>query len=272
MSGETVPFTDAAARPSGDIQAVSRTAQILALFGPARPTLTVVQGATLLGLNRTTTNRYFMSLTAAGLLERCPDQQASFQPSRLLYQLGAFALGKQQLTEIAPPVMRELSADAQLTVAVALWGASGPVVVHVEQHMNWGAAVTVRVGQQLASDAAQTQVFLAFLPDRFAVERLLGSVPGPQRDDLSERVEKVRVSGTGYAATPAGVAILAAPVFGAQGICATIALVGTTTVLAPGRAAREVEMLTAAAYRLTDLMGGSWPLPEPRSAAEPGSA
>ncbi|MEQ3550789.1 helix-turn-helix domain-containing protein [Pseudonocardia nematodicida] len=263
MGGDTVPFAGAGSRSTGDIQAVARTAQILALFGPARPTITVAQGATLLGLNRTTTNRYFMSLVAAELLERCPDQTAAFQPSRLLYQLGAFALGRQRVTEIAPPVMRELSADAHLTVAMALWGASGPVVVHVEQHVTWGAAVTVRVGHQLASDAAQTQVFLAFHPDRFAVERLLGAVPGTLREDLHERAAQIRSTGIGTATTPAGVRILAAPVFGAQGMAATIAVIGTATALAPGLAAREESLLTAAAVHLTDLMGGTWPLPTP---------
>ncbi|WP_226350011.1 MULTISPECIES: IclR family transcriptional regulator [unclassified Pseudonocardia] len=271
MSGDTVPLPDVGSRSTGDIQAVARTAQILALFGPSRPTLTVAQGATLLGLNRTTTNRYFMSLVAAELLERCPDQQASFQPSRLLYQLGAFALGRQQVTEIAPPVMRDLSADAHLTVAMALWGAGGPVVVHVEQHVTWGAAVTVRVGHQLASDAAQTQVFLAFHPDRFAIERLLGTVPGAQREDLNERAEQARASGIGSTTTSAGVRILAAPVFGARGLAATIAVIGTATALAPGSAAREESLLTAAAMRLTDLMGGTWPLPVPDAVAGPES-
>lgn len=257
---------------SGDIQAVSRTAQILALFGPEHPTLTVAAGATLLGLNRTTTNRYFISMEAAGLLERNPDAPTSFQPSRLLNQLGAFALGRQRVTEIAPPVMRELAAESQLTVAMTLWGTAGPVVVHIEEHQTWGAQVTVRVGSQLPLDAAQALVFMAFHPDRLMVERLMSGVSGGQRRDLETRMEKIRSGAMGQRVALSGVSIFAAPVFDARGICATVALIGTVEKLPVEGSAREHAMLTRTAQRITDLMGGTWPAPLDADVREDGTA
>ncbi|MCZ2847812.1 IclR family transcriptional regulator [Modestobacter sp. VKM Ac-2978] len=268
MDAEMMSLPGAGAGSSGDIQAVARTAQVLALFGPRRPTVTVAQAAALLGLNRTTTNRYFMSMESVGLLERSPEHAAAFQPSRLIYQLGAFALGRQHVLEVGPPLMRDLAAEARLTVSMALWGASGPVVVHVEQYVTWGATVTVRVGHQLGIDAAQTQVFLAFHPDRFAVERLAGTVPGQQRDGVDERMRATEATGLGLATTPEGVRIIAAPVFGAQGLAATLAVVGTSTVLPAGRSTLAEELLLRTAHAFTDRMGGAWPLPRPQSDPE----
>lgn len=48
-----------------DIQAVSRMAQILRLFGPDAPELSVSEATERLQLNRTTVHRYLTSMTAA---------------------------------------------------------------------------------------------------------------------------------------------------------------------------------------------------------------
>lgn len=73
--------SDTGAASNGDIQAVSRTAQILTLFGPETPEVTVAEAAERLGLNRTTLHRYFVSLEAAGLLERTEERNSVFTPA-----------------------------------------------------------------------------------------------------------------------------------------------------------------------------------------------
>ena len=55
-----------------DIQAVSRTAQILGLFGPETPELSVAETTRRLGLNRTTAHRYFSSMISSGARSLVP--------------------------------------------------------------------------------------------------------------------------------------------------------------------------------------------------------
>ena len=74
-----------------DIQAVSRTAQILGLFAPETPELSVAEATRRLGLKRTTVHRYFSSMISSGLLERVEDS-ALVRPGRSILQLGSFTL------------------------------------------------------------------------------------------------------------------------------------------------------------------------------------
>ena len=245
---------------AGDIQAVSRAAQILALFSPERPLVTVAQGAELLGLNRTTVNRYFMSLEAAGLMQRNADQPTAFEPSRLLCQLGAFALSQQRVTDVAPPLMRDLAAESGLTVAMALWGSVGPVVVHVAEQFFGAAAVSVRIGSQLNIDSAQSQVFLAYHPDRLLAERLLATVPTDIRDGLARKIDRIRTDHVESRVSLYGVSIFGAPIFDVRGICATIAILGTSDLLPMDGSAVAAGRLLRTAREITERMGGEWPV------------
>ena len=248
-----------ASAPTGDIQAVSRTAQILGLFTPLRPMVTVAEGAALLGLNRTTTSRYFGSLESAGLLVRTADQSSAYEPGRLLMQLGAFALGRRRVDVIAPPLMRDLSARTHLTVVLSLWGIAGPVVVHSEDHSDANASISVRTGTQLPITSAQAQVFLAFHPDKFLVERTVSTLDSQGRRDMEQRLALIRTSTTGQQVSGNGISIFAAPVFNAGGICAALAVLGTTAMLPVDNSPKEGAHLMDAAKEITDLMGGVWP-------------
>ena len=240
-----------------DIQAVSRTAQILGLFAPETPELSVAETTRRLGLNRTTVHRYFSSMISSGLLERVEDS-ALVRPGRSILQLGSFTLGQQRIMQMAPAHMRELALDVKVTTVLSLWGASGPVVSLVEE-TDHATVVTVRVGSQLALNSSQAKVFLAFLPDQFHADRLTGSLPEPQRTETRRRIEAIRQAGMSSDVNHRGICILAAPVFAATGICATIAVVGTERMLPDALDSREATALKAVCKRLTKEMGGKWP-------------
>lgn len=240
-----------------DIQAVSRTAQILGLFAPDTPTLSVAETTRRLGLNRTTVHRYFSSMISSGLLERV-DDSAAVRPGRSMLQLGSFALGQQRIMQMAPTYLRELALDIKVSTVLSLWGTSGPVVSLVEE-ADHPTLVTVRVGSQLSLSSSQAKVFLAFLPDQFHADRLTGSLPEPQRTETRERIEAVRKARMSSDVNHRGICILAAPVFAATGICATIAGVGTERMLPAALDSREAMALMDACRRLTKEMGGTWP-------------
>ncbi|MEV0088717.1 helix-turn-helix domain-containing protein [Saccharopolyspora sp. NPDC050642] len=242
---------------SSDIQAVTRASQILALFRPDRPHLTVAAAATELGLNRTTTHRYFTSLVSSGLLERGRDG-TSFVPGGLLVQLGTFALGRRAVVDLAPAHLARLSREIRLSSALSLWGSTGPVVTRVEEDSTNTVVVSVRVGHQLPVDSAQSQVFLAFMADRSKVDQLLDG-----NGELRERVERVRL--TGMASThiaESDITALGAPVFDEAGICATIAVIGTARTLPVHEPHAAGRALLETAFALSKELGGERHYPQ----------
>lgn len=242
---------------SSDIQAVTRASQILGLFRSDRPHLTVAVAAAELGLNRTTTHRYFASLVSSGLLERGRDA-TSFVPGGLLVQLGAYALGRRTVVDLAPAHLARLSRATRLSSALSLWGASGPVVTRVEEDSSNAVVVSVRVGHQLPVDSAQNQVFLAFMADRDRVERALA---GDAR--LTENVERARKTGIASThITESDITACGAPVFDEAGICATMAVIGTARTLPPREPHPAVQALADTAFALSAELGGERHYPE----------
>ncbi|MGH3629035.1 MAG: IclR family transcriptional regulator [Sciscionella sp.] len=244
---------------AGDIQAVDRVGQILRLFSAEQTTMTVTEVAEQLGLNRSTTHRYFTSLVAAGLLER-GRKPSRYEPGGLLVQLGAAALGRRQVLDIAAPYLRQVCHDSHLTTVMSLWGYSGPVVSRVEEDNTRSVLVTVRVGAQLELHSAQAKVFLAFLPDQLRVDRLLATLPETERDTLRHQLDDTRHTGIATDhLTDTGITALATGVFDEHGICATIALVGTARTLPVDSPGSHQQDLLNTAAEISARMGHTPP-------------
>ena len=241
---------------SGDIQAVSRVGQIFSLFSPTVTELTASEVADLLGLNRTTAYRYCTSLVTAGFLER-GGRRGSFVLGGLMLQLGILALGRRAVVELAPAQLSLLSAAAHTTALLSLWGANGPVVTRVEENAQRTVLITVRVGMQLAADTAQMKVFLAWHPDQFAVERVIGHLDAGARAKLEQELEQIRDTGLCIVDEVDGLIGAAAPVFDEYGICATVALIGTDRMADFTAGSAEMAMLKSTAATLSDQVGGN---------------
>jgi DNA-binding IclR family transcriptional regulator len=239
-----------------DIQAVSRVSQILSLFDPATPEVTAGEVAERLGLNRTTAYRYCTSLVAAGLLERSAG--GGYVPGGLLLQLGAFAVGRRRVVNLAPRHMQALSRATQSSTVLSLWGLTGPVVSRVEENVSTIVIVSVRVGSHLPLDAAQSKIFLAYHVDQLSMERLMANLPSPTRDELRADVERVRAVGHCSAMSTPGVVAVAAPVFDEYGICATLAIVGPDNTLSMSDDAPELRVVIDTARELTRELGGHY--------------
>lgn len=237
---------------TGDIQAVQRVGQLLALFTVNRPRLTVAEAASLVGLNRSTVSRYFGSMVLAGVLERSRDEATAYEPGPLLLQLGAVAQGQRRVLDLAPSHMRRLSRETGLTVVLSLWGAAGPVVSLVSEIGTNPILITVRVGTTLDMDSAQGHLFLRFSQDREAIAKYWESLDAAKRSRVEADVAAAGATGLASAPAPMGMSILAAPVFSDHDIAATIAVVG-----APAGAPHTAAALRHAARRITADMGGS---------------
>jgi len=240
-----------------DIRAVSRVAQILALFSPTRPSVTSTTVATQLGMNRTTAYRYCMSLMAAELLERTDNGE--FTPGKILMQLGAFAIGRREILRVAPPHMRALATATRATAVLSLWGTTGPVVSAVADDTQRDVLVTVRVGTHLHMNTAQAKIFYAYHPDQLYIGQLLANLPQPEHQQVLSDITDIRRNGYATAVNKRGIAIIAAPIFDGQGLSAALAVLSTRDVLSTHADAVEVNALVSTAHDITKEMGGTTP-------------
>lgn len=238
---------------TGDIQAVQRVGQLLALFTVNRPRLTVAEAASLVGLNRSTVSRYFGSLVLAGVLARSRGEQAAYEPGPLLLQLGAVAHGQRRVLDLAPIHMRRLAHETGLTTVLSLRGSAGPVVSLVSEVGTSPILVTVRVGTTLGMDSAQGHLFLRFSKDHEAIASYWEGLDPVKRRRVEADVDAVGARGLARALAPmGGLGILAAPVFDDHDVAATIAVVGVEP-----EGPEITTALRRAAFRVTAEMGGT---------------
>ncbi|MEU6646934.1 helix-turn-helix domain-containing protein [Saccharomonospora sp. NPDC046836] len=236
-----------------DIQAVDRVGKILALFGPHRESVSSSEAAELIGLNRTTTYRYLSSLVAANVLDLRPDR--SYAPGPTLIQLGAFALGRREILQLAPEPMAQLARETSVTTVLSLWGSNSPVVAHVEEPEQREIVVTVRVGMQLSPLAAQTKVFHAFKGDDPRVRRATRNLQLEDRAAFEAELAATRERGFSMQTSPRGIAVIAVPVYDAGGMVASLALLSTREVLDLSDTSSELRALLKTAETVSTSMG-----------------
>lgn len=246
---------------TGDIQVVARCAQVLRLFSTTQRSLRLADVAAELDLQRSTVHRYLASMTRAGFLER--DAEGLYRLGPLLVALGTVALRGLRVLEIADPHMQALTGAVDETTVVAVWGGLGPVVARVHEPVDRLVNISVRVGSQLPIEAAQTQVFLAFLADRSIEQRLLSQLPELRRRQLAEQIEAVRRDGyVDSSEVIQGIRAIAVPVFdGAGAVCATIAVIGTVSGITEPPPAALLPALLGTAAAMSRELGFSGALP-----------
>ncbi|MGW1162662.1 IclR family transcriptional regulator [Streptomyces sp. NPDC002513] len=243
-----------AAQRDGDIQAVTRCAEILRMVArdqEIRPT----DVAKRLGLQRSTAHRYLASMAGAGLIER--HDGGTFGPGPLAVHLGASAMRESRVLDIAAPYMADLSAQAHETVVLSLWSGAGAVVARVQEDAGKLVQVVVREGSELPPFAAQSQLFLAHHPDQDHITQLIASLPPHVRNEVEQSVERARRTGLGeHSMVVQGVRAIAAPVFDGRGVIrATVALVGTSDAIAVEPDSRLAMALRDTASRISARLG-----------------
>lgn len=239
---------------SMDIQAVGKTAQVLALLDTQRSELTVAAVARALRMNRTTAHRYLTSMEHAGLLARTG---SGYEAGPLVIQVGALGLGRRTLLQVAPDHLRGLRDRVHLTVSLSTWGVSGPVIVHVEEDHSRELLLTVALGTQLHLDAAHSQIWMAFGNDPLRTERILAMVSPETRERLERDIEAARTRGLAVRTSPAeGYVAVAAPIFDRSGLAGVMAVLGTLHTLNEPFDGPQAEALTAAAAGLSATLQG----------------
>jgi len=250
-----------AASGAGDIQVIARSAQLLRLFSSTKRTLRVSDVGPESGLQRTTVHRYMSSMANAGLLER--DNDGGYRLGPLLVQLGTVALRGLRVLEIAGPHCQELADEANETAVIAVWGGLGPIVARVHEATDRLVNISIRIGSQLPLEAAQSVVFLAFMPDVSIESRLLSQLPETRKREIRNEIDTVRRDGYMVSSQVVqGIRAIAAPVFDGRGdICATVAILGTVNGISDGERSGLLLALARTAERLSRNLGWTGNLP-----------
>lgn len=239
---------------------------LLALAADGRPMM-LRDLARAAGMAPAKAHPYLVSFGKLGLIEQ--DTVSG------RYQLGPFALqlGLTRLHQLNPireatPAIRQLAADVDQTVALAVWGNQGPTIVHIEQSSR-PLHVNMRPGTVMSLlETATGKVFAACLPDKITApltrqemrttERMNGARHRISRAEVEESIAIVRQHGMAQAVGQPipGINALSAPVFDHSGqIELAITALGPAGTFDPAWDGSIAQALRACATEVSRRLG-----------------
>jgi IclR family pca regulon transcriptional regulator len=148
-------------------QSLERGLAILSCFTPKRPVLGIADIADELGMSRSTTHRYVITLLALGYLEQGASRK--YRLGLRVTDLGMSALNSTGLREHASPYLEELRQRTSYTISLAVL--DGEEILYVDQARSFRrgqgqASVDARTGSRLpAYCTAMGKLLLANLPE-----------------------------------------------------------------------------------------------------------
>lgn len=256
MAGDTA---DPDRVEGGYIQSVVRAADIIRLLTQEGVTsISVAEASKALGLQRTTTHRYMATLASVSMLQRDPGS-GRFTLGPLAHEVFSAIMRGKRILAIAPSLMQKLADQTECTVTLGLWDGSSAIVPHVMYPSQSDISVRVTPGFRVGPVGAQTIMFLAFLTDLRQIQAVLENVPPDDIARVEHQISRARSEHL-VEAIERDVIAVAAPVFDSRGICATVALVSTTSRLGPGPGTEQARHLFGAVRQLSSELGHADPV------------
>jgi IclR family transcriptional regulator, pca regulon regulatory protein len=157
-------------------QSLERGLAILGCFTPGRPVLGIAEIADELGMSRSTTHRYAITLVALGYLQQ--DASRKYRLALRVTALGMSAMSATGLREHAHPYLQELRQRSGYTVSLAVL--DGPEIVYADRVRSFRREqrkidLGLAVGAHLpAYCTAMGKILLAHLPDDQRGELIAG--------------------------------------------------------------------------------------------------
>jgi IclR family transcriptional regulator, pca regulon regulatory protein len=224
-------------------QSLERGLAILTCFTPQRPVMGIVDIADELGMSRSTTHRYMITLLELGYLEQGGSRK--YRLGLRVTDLGMSALNSMSLREYARPDLEELRQETRFTVNLAILDGSEILYVDRVRGSRPGQSkidFDLHVGSRLpASCTALGKLLLAYLPDA-EQEALIASLklakggPNAIASKKALKAELGQISEEGLAVDDeelaAEVQAIAAPVRSSGGeVIAAVGLVGLRSMI-----------------------------------------
>ncbi len=187
-------------------QSLERGLAILGCFTPARPVLGIADLADELGMSRSTTHRYVITLTRLGYLEQ--GVKRKYQLTLRVTDLGISAMNGMSLYEHAHPYLDELRARTGFTVSMAVVDGAELLLVDWMRGGRRGQRLIelgLAPGARLPLYAtAAGKLLLANLPEQDQRERIAGlqlakHAPNTLKSKTALRQELARIGGDNLA-------------------------------------------------------------------------
>ncbi len=185
-------------------QSLERGLAILACFTPERPVLGIADIADELGMSRSTTHRYVITLVALGYLEQGASRK--YRLGLRVTDLGMSALNSTGLREHSRAYLEELRQRTSYTVNLAVL--DGPEILYVDRARSYRRGqnqidLGLRLGSRLpAYCTSMGKLLLAYLPeseqkDLIAEMKLAKRAPNSitSKKALRSELEHVREEG-----------------------------------------------------------------------------
>jgi DNA-binding IclR family transcriptional regulator len=150
-------------RPSRyNVEALARGLDILGLFSPQNTSLSLMEVASQLELNKSTVFRLVSTLESMGYLERDP-QTRRYRPSLKILHLGYTVINSLEVRQVARPHLESLSREVEETVSLCVL--DGNHVIYVDRVRNKSiVGVLLKIGSRIPAHSATVgKVLLADL-------------------------------------------------------------------------------------------------------------
>jgi len=248
--------SDGGDRSGGDIQAVTRTADVLGLLVQSGGRITLRDAVERLGIQRTTMHRYFATMQAVGLLSRVDDGARAhlygFGP--LVHQMGAAIVNSSRVAMVAGGRLQRIADRVGVTAVLSLPSRGSAVVTDSAFPLDVPIAVRITAGWEIPPDGAQSILMLAHMDDD-TVAAARASLPAGQWAAFTEALTRARTDG--YIAKLVGddLRVIAAPIFEQHAVCATIGVIGLAAELSGPSATAAVALLVAEARDVSAVLG-----------------
>src|SRR5262245_6003312 len=187
-------------------QSLERGLAILSCFTPKRPVLGIADIADELGMSRSTTHRYVITLVALGYLEQGASRK--YRLGLRVTDLGMSALNSTGLREHSHPYLEELRQRTSYTVNLSVL--DGPEILYVDRARSFRRGQSkidlgLHPGSRLpAYCTSMGKLLLAYLPepeqkDLFAEMKLTKRGPNTITSKKALREELDEVADAGFA-------------------------------------------------------------------------
>ena len=214
-------------------------------------------------------HRYLLGLANTRLVEHSPIT-GRYDLGSELVELGVAALGKVDAVRFASEALAPLAEETGLASLITVWGTNGPTVIRCEQ-AQLASSMRVREGRNVSLlRSASGRVFLAYLPEAtvapFVARELEAATSRPKSEAVNsgKTVDALRAEvrrrglARGIGEETPSIAVLAAPVFGANGrLALSIGVISAFGSFDPSYKGKPAKILKRTAAELSRRLGFS---------------
>lgn len=248
------------------IRAAERTMQILNCFQMNREELSIAEIANMVGLPKSSTHRFLVTMELNGFLEANPDTHNYCLGSRII-SLGSIAISRVKLAEKGRPYLLELSKALQSTVHTVVMNQGEAIYVAKVEDKNSITIISSEVGKRVPLYCTAVGKVLLSSLSREEIKELYHDSnklkPYTQNtitdlQELQDHIQQVRENN--YALDneeiEAGLRCVAAPVRNHEGrIIAAISVSSFTQKFSTERLPEIINLVQTTAKKISEAVG-----------------